>query len=124
MSHCARGDHTAGPRAVQQPELDAAGVGNLAHDAAERVDLAHQVALGHAADGGVAAHLRDQVEIQREQGRAQAHPRGGGGGLAARVSPAYDQHIELFRKGHGSILEAVRLPGFRYELDLRGGHAG
>ena len=50
-------------RGVEQAELDADGVGDLAHDSAERVDFAHQMALGDAADGGVAGHLRDEVEI-------------------------------------------------------------
>src|ERR1700722_20247000 len=51
---------------VEQTELDAGRVGDLAHDAAEGVDLADQVALGDAADGGVAAHLGDQVEVEGE----------------------------------------------------------
>jgi hypothetical protein len=61
LSHCARGDQTAGPR--EETELDAAGVGDLAHDAAEGVDLADEMALGDAADGGIAGHLRDQVKV-------------------------------------------------------------
>jgi hypothetical protein len=47
---------------VEQAELNAGGVGDDSHHAAERVDLAHQVALGDAADGRVAGHLGDVVE--------------------------------------------------------------
>ncbi len=50
-------------RGVEEAELDAHGIGNFAHDAAEGVDLTHQVTLCDAADGGVAAHLRDEVEV-------------------------------------------------------------
>ena len=35
---------------IQQPELDPDRIGHLAHHAAQRVDLAHQVTLGDAAD--------------------------------------------------------------------------
>ncbi len=80
---------------VEQAELDAAGVGDLAHDAAEGVDLAHEMAFGDAADGGVAGHLGDEVEVEREQGGAEAHAGGGGGGLATGVPCADDQHVEL-----------------------------
>ena len=50
-------------RGVEQAELDADGIGDFAHDAAEGVDFADEVALGDAADGGVAGHLRDEVEV-------------------------------------------------------------
>ena len=89
---------------VEQAELDADGVGDLAHDAAERVDLADEMALGDAADGRVAAHLRDEVEVQGEEGGAEAHARGGHRGFAAGVAGAYDDYVELFGKAHFSIL--------------------
>ena len=54
------------------------------------------MALGHATDGWVAAHLRDQVEVQREQRRTQPHARGRGGGLAAGMACPHDQNVELF----------------------------
>ena len=73
---------------VEEAELDAAGVGDFAHDAAEGVDFADEMALGDAADGGVAGHLRDEVEVQREEGRAQAHACGRGCGFATGVAGA------------------------------------
>ena len=48
-------------RGIEQAELDTGGVRHLAHDTAERVHLAHQMAFGDAADGWVAAHLSNQV---------------------------------------------------------------
>ena len=65
-------------------------VGDFAHDAAEGVDFADEMAFGYAAYGGVAGHLRDEVEVEGEEGGAQAHARGGGGGFAAGVARAYD----------------------------------
>ncbi len=97
MSHCARGDHTAGPREVlSKPELDADRIGNLAHDAAQGVHLADQVSLGNAADCRIAGHLRDEVDVERVEGGLQPHAGGGHGGFAAGVSGANDDDIELF----------------------------
>ena len=80
---------------VEEAELDAAGVGYFAHDAAEGVDFADEVALGYAADGGVAGHLGDEVQVEGEEGRAEAHARGGRGGFAAGMAGAYDQDVKL-----------------------------
>ena len=87
-------------RSVEQAELDADGVGDFAHDAAEGVDFAHKMALGDAADGRIAGHLRDEIEVQREEGGAQAHARGGDGGFAAGMSGSDDDDIVLFGEGH------------------------
>ena len=85
---------------VEEAELDADGVGDFAHDAAEGVDFAHQVAFGDSADGGVAGHLRDEVEVEREECGAQAHARGGRGGFAAGMTRADDDYVELFGERH------------------------
>ena len=58
------------------------------------------MALGDAADGGVAGHLRDEVEIQREERRAQAHARRGDGRFAAGVSRADYDYFVLFGVCH------------------------
>ena len=63
--------------------------------AVEGVDLADQVALAQAADGRVAGHLADRLELVGEQQRARAQPRGRGRGLAAGVAAADDDHVEL-----------------------------
>ena len=96
----ARRPHCRAARCVEQAELDAAGVGDLAHDAAQRIDLAHQVSLGDSADRRVAAHLRDQVEVQRKDGRAQPHARRRHSGFAAGMPCADDDDVVLFRKSH------------------------
>lgn len=76
------------------------GIGDLAHDAAQRVDLAHQVSFGDAADGGIAGHLRDQIHVQREQGGLQPHAGSSHGGLAPCVAGAHDNDSEIFRELH------------------------
>ena len=85
---------------VEEAKLDAAGVGYFAHDAAEGVDFADEMALGYAADGRVAGHLGDEVEVEREEGRSEAHARCCGGGFAASVACADDQDVELFGESH------------------------
>ena len=52
---------------VKQAELDAGNIRVDRHLAAEGVNLAHHLALGLAADGWVAAHLGDGVDIAREE---------------------------------------------------------
>ena len=50
--------------AVQHAELNAGGVDRPAHQPAQGVDLAHDLPLGHAADGRVAAHLADGIAVR------------------------------------------------------------
>ena len=95
-----RTPHGRAARGIEQAELDAYGIGHLAHDAAKSVHLAHQVALGHAADGRVAAHLRNQVHVHGDECGLEPHARRGHGRLAAGMTRAHHNHIVLFGKGH------------------------
>ncbi len=81
---------------VEQPELDAHRVGHFPHHPTQRVDFAHQVTLGNAADGGVAGHLRDQVQVHGDDGRLQTHSRGGAGGFTPGVTGADDNDVVAF----------------------------
>jgi hypothetical protein len=87
-------------RSVQQTKLNSDGIGDFAHDPAEGVHFAHQVPLRDTAYGGVAGHLRDEIDVQRVESRPQAHASGGHGGLASGVSSAYYDDIVLFSKRH------------------------
>jgi hypothetical protein len=80
----------------EEAELDADGVGDLAHDPAEGVYLADKMTLGHAANGGIAAHLGNEVEVHGDEGGFEAHARRGHGRLAAGVPGTHDHHIVLF----------------------------
>ena len=79
--------------AVEHAELDAGAVGGAAHQPVERVDLAHELALGQPADRRVARHLADGVEAMGEEQRGGPHARGGGRRLAARVPAAHDDDV-------------------------------
>jgi hypothetical protein len=97
-------------------------IGDLTHDAAQRIYFSHQVALGDAADGGVARHLCDQIEIEAEQCGAQSHPRSSHGGFATGMSGTHHDNVVLFRKGHNtSILELWR--DFELFHELREGES-
>ena len=56
--------HGRSPGSVEQAELDADGVGDLPHDAAQGIDFADQVSLGDTADGWVAGHLGNEIDVQ------------------------------------------------------------
>ena len=51
--------------AVQDAELDARPVDRPAHDAVERIDLAHEMALAEPADRRIARHLADRRPLVR-----------------------------------------------------------
>ena len=89
----ARRPHRRTARGIQQAELYAGRIGQLAHHAAQSVDLAHQVTLGDAADGRVAAHLRHQVQVHGDHGGAQANPRAGARRFTAGVAGADDNDV-------------------------------
>src|SRR6185295_15924924 len=64
----------ATPR-VQQSKLNSAFIRDQAHDAAECVNLAHQMTLGNSAHCRIARHLRNQIRVHRVQSRTQSHAR-------------------------------------------------
>ena len=92
----ARRPHGRTARSVQQAELDADGVGDFAHDAAEGIDFADEVSFGNAADGGIARHLRDEIDVERKERGLQAHARGGHGGFASGMTGADDDNVVSF----------------------------
>jgi hypothetical protein len=51
--------------AVEHAKLNAGGVDRAAYRAAQGIDFADDLPLGHAADGRIATHLRDRIEIGR-----------------------------------------------------------
>ena len=60
--------HRRALAAVQHADLQAGLVRVHAHLSAQRVDLAHQMPLRRSADGGVARHEGDAVQIERQKG--------------------------------------------------------
>lgn len=85
--------HRGALAAVQHAHLDGRGVRGDAHDAAERVDLPHEMALARAADGGVAGHHGHIVQRNRGKERLRSEFRRGERRLASRVPRADDDHV-------------------------------
>ena len=78
---------------IQQAALDGCPVRCNPHLPAERVDLAHEMALAGAADGRIARHHRDVVEREREDECPAPHPRRRKSCLNARMPCADDDNI-------------------------------
>ena len=78
---------------VEDAPLDTGGVRGPGHEAAQGVDLPHQVALADAADGRVAGHLAQGLDVLgQEQGAGPAACRGQGR-LAPGVTAAHHDHL-------------------------------
>src|SRR5690606_29995736 len=63
----ARGTHRRALARIEDAELDAALVGGARHGAAEGINFFYQMALADAADGRVAAHLAEGLNVVRQQ---------------------------------------------------------
>ena len=68
--------------------MDPDCIGDFAHHAAERIDLAYEVPFGNTANRRIAGHLRNQVGIHCDQGGAQPHACAGPRGFAAGMTSA------------------------------------
>lgn len=89
---------------IEETELDADVISDFAHQSAEGIDLADEVAFGDAANGRVAGHLRNEVGIHGDDAGLKAHSGTGARGFATGVTGADDEHVvsSLFqRKLHG-----------------------
>ena len=67
---------------------------------AQGVDLAHQLPLGQAADGRIAAHPGDGVQAAGQQGGPGADAGGGRGRFRAGVTAADHQNVEIAGRAH------------------------
>ena len=94
----ARTAHGRAFAAIENAELDAAVVGDAAHQAVQCIDFADQMALAEPADRRIAGHRADGRESVRHQGRVRAHARGRGRGFAAGVAAADDDDVEYSRQ--------------------------
>ncbi len=84
----ARPAHGRALAAIEDAELDAGAVDRPAHDPVERVDLAHEMALGEAANRRVARHLADRLDLMGQQQRAGAEASRRSRSFAAGVAAA------------------------------------
>jgi hypothetical protein len=74
--------------------VDSPRVSRAGDDAIQSVNLAHEVALAETADGRIAAHRPDRVEIKAHQRRSRAHPGRRAGSFHPGVTAADDDDIE------------------------------
>ncbi len=94
---------------IQKSKLDSGLVGRQAHLAAERVNLADQVALADTADRRVARHLADMVEVEREHQRARTHPGRSQRGFDTGMAGTDDDNVVV----HGESAIMARLDASR-----------
>ncbi len=90
----ARAAHRRAFAAVENAELDAAGVGDAAHQAVEGIDFPHQMALAEPADGRIAGHGADGGEPVRHQRGFRAHAGGRSRGFTAGMAAANHDDVE------------------------------
>ena len=107
----ARGPHGRALGAIEHPELNGGSIGGPPHDAAERIDLPCHGALRDAADGRIARHLADGIEVGREEQGRGAEAGGHDGGFAAGVAGADDDHVVI--EHHAQRYEEKRRLGRR-----------
>jgi hypothetical protein len=81
-------------RTVQEAELDPGPIYDTSHYAPERIYLPDNMSFSDAADGRIAGHLADQVQIDRNKGRSAAKARCRRGGLTSRVAGPDNDHIK------------------------------
>ena len=86
---------------VQGAKLDAGLVGRERHGTAERIDLLDQMPLADPADGGIAAHLPERLDVVGDQERAPPHAGGRERGLGAGMAAADHDHVMVRCEAHG-----------------------
>ena len=87
--------------------MNAALIGGQGHGAAHGIDLLDQMALADAADGRVAAHLTERLDVVRQQQSLATHAGAGQGGLGASMATANHDDVKLLRvrvSEHGEVL--------------------
>ncbi len=80
---------------VQHPKLQTGHIGRLSHLAAKRIYLAGEMSLGQSADGGVAGHLADRIDVDREEQSLASHARRCQGRFDSSVAGTANDHIIL-----------------------------
>jgi len=94
---------------VEHTDLDTRAVGIARHLAAQRIDLAHEVAFRRTADGRVARHQGHVPHVEGQKQGPAAHARGSQGGLAPAVACA--NHHDVIRLGEIWHIQVVSWGG-------------
>jgi hypothetical protein len=88
------------PGTIEQAKLNSGAIDNAAHYSAKRIDLPHEVSFRNSTDGGIAGHLPNEIEVQRDQSGFGAEARRSRRRFTARVAGADHDYIEYFIKRH------------------------
>jgi hypothetical protein len=89
-----RGANSRTLAGIEYPKLDSRTIGRPSHSATEGVNFLDQMTFANAANGGVAGHLAQRVDIVSEQQSLGTRARGGQGGLSSGVPSTYDNDIK------------------------------
>jgi hypothetical protein len=93
---------------IQPAELNARLVRQIAHDAAQGVDLFDQVAFGEASHRRVAGHVGHSVQIYIKYQDFQTHSGGRQGAFAAGMPGSHHDEIIGFRiEGHRWLIKKI-----------------
>jgi len=104
------GPHRRPLAGIEDAELDARLVGGQGHGATQGIHFLDQMAFADAADGWVAGHLPQRLDVVREQEGPTAHACGRERGFGAGMAAAYDDDIETGGIKHGDkTAERVRM---------------
>ncbi len=87
-------------RTIQQTELNAGAIDDARHDSAERIDFSNEMSFADSADRGIAGHLSDQIQVERQERSVRAQTRSGGRSFTAGMSGANHDHIKNFVEDH------------------------
>ncbi len=90
-----RRPHRRPPASIEKLELNRGFVDGATHQAAQGIDLAHEVPLRRSANRRVARHVGHRLARQRADSHARAQAPGGMGGLDAGVAGADDDDVEI-----------------------------
>ena len=94
---------------IEEAKLDARGIGDLAHEATQRIHFAHEMALADPADRRIAAHRPDRLEAMGDEEGRSTEARGRARRLAAGMAAANDDNIGLRRKKPVGVWIAARV---------------
>ena len=87
--------------------MDSGGVRSASYHPIERIDFANEVALAKPANGWVATHGPDLVQVHTDQSSTRANARRGASCLHTSVTTANYKNIELI---HRCRLDGLKLP--------------
>jgi hypothetical protein len=97
---------------VEDPKLDAAKIGNSAHQAIQSIDFPNQMTFSESTNGRITRHRANGAKPVGYQDRFCAHASGRGRGLTASVAAA--DHCDVESVHHQN-------PGWRLIAKARGG---